>query len=137
MGSATWRIVASAAHAPASRRYDGCIAQSQHRIVIEQAFAAVAFVVCALLFARLFVGERRRRRFDAAVLRRFAAWRHRALALWRWRAARREARRVADEAIRRARERGRRGNGSAAADDDERDGNVYRPKSFRGPRKPH
>ena len=133
----TWRIVASAAHAPASRGYDGCIAQSQHeRIVIEQTFAAVAFVVCALLFARLLVGERRRQRLDAAVLRRFAAWRHRAVALWRWRAARSEARRVADEAIRRARERGKRGNGGDE-DEGEWDGNVYKPKSFRGPRKPH
>jgi hypothetical protein len=111
--------------------------QSQHgRIVIEQGFAAVAFVVCALLFARLLLGERRRRRVDAAVLHGLAAWRRRAAALWRWRAARREAARVAEEAIRRARERGRRGNGGDE-DDGEWDGNVYKPKSFRGPRKPH
>jgi hypothetical protein len=111
--------------------------QSQHgRIVIEQGFAAVAFVVCALLFARLLLGERRRRRVDAVVLHGLAAWRRRATALWRWRAARREAARVAEEAIRRARERGRRGNGGDE-DDGEWDGNVYKPKSFRGPRKPH
>ena len=127
-------IVASAAHAPASRGYDQCIAQSQHgRTVIEQALAGVAFVVCALLFARLFLAERRRRRVDAVVLHGLAAWRRRATALWRWRAARREAARVAEEAIRRAR---RHGNGGDE-DDGSWDGNVYKPKSFRGPRKPH
>ena len=119
------------------RGYDARIEQSQHgRIVIEQAFAAVAFVVCALLLVRLVLGERRRRSVDAAVLRRFAAWRRQALALWGWRTARREPRLVAEVANRRARARGRRGNGGDE-DDGEWDGNVYKPKSFRGPRKPH
>jgi len=101
----------------------------QDRIVIEQAFAGVAFVVCALLLARLCVGERRRRRLDAIVLRGFATGRHRAARLWRWHAARREARRVAEEAIRRARDK--------RDDEGAWNGNVSKTKSFRRPRKPH
>ena len=107
----------------------------QGRIVIEQ-HSQRRRRPLALLLARLFLGERRRRRVDAVALHGLAAWRRRAAALWRWRAMRREAARVAEEAIRRARERGRRGNGGDE-DEGEWDGNVYKPKSFRGPRKPH
>ena len=97
--------------------------------MFEQVLAAAALAVCALLFARLLAGAQRRRRLDAALARGLAAGRRRARGLWRWRSSRREAARMADEAIRRARER--------REEDGEWEGNVYRPKSFRGPRKPH
>ena len=83
----------------------------------ERVLAAIALAVCVLLLVRLMLGTRRRMRVDAALRRgmlatrgAFASIRHR-----------REAARVADEAIKRARNRG------------EWDGNVYTPKSFRKP----
>ena len=91
----------------------------------EKLLAGFTVAVCAVLLLRLCVGERMRHRFDAAVRRSWYACRCRALRVWRWRSSRREAARLADEAIQRA-QRGV-----------ERDGNVYRPKSFREPRKPH
>jgi hypothetical protein len=66
----------------------------------------------------------RRYRFDAALRRLGLRLRRAGQRIWRWRAARRdarEARAVAEEAIRRARDRG------------SWDGNVYKPKSFRKP----
>jgi hypothetical protein len=50
-----------------------------------------------------------------------AGWRR----VWFWRSHRRTAAREAEEAIRRAQSKVR------------RDGNVIRPDSFKGPRKPH
>ncbi len=91
----------------------------------EQMLAGLVVAVCAVLLVRLCVGERLRLRFDMAVRRGWVACRRFALRVWHWRSARRHAARVAEEAI----ERARRGV--------ERDGNVYKPKSFRGPRKPH
>lgn len=100
-------------------------------VVIAQGFAVFALVACALLFARLLLGERRRRRLDGSLARALAAGRRRLRSAWRWRRVRRAAAREAAEAIRRARER--------RADDDggEWDGNVFKAKSLRGPRKPH
>lgn len=99
--------------------------------MIERVFAAIALTVCAVLLVRLVIGERRRWRFDAFVRRMAQAARrigqrlHRfGLSVWHWRDARRanqRAREAADEAIKRARDRG------------EWDGNVYTPKSFRKP----
>lgn len=91
----------------------------------EQILAGLAVAVCAVLLLRLCVGERLRFRFDLAVRRAWNACRRVALRLWHWRSSRRSAARIAEEAI----ERARRGV--------ERDGNVYKPKSFRRPRKPH
>ena len=91
----------------------------------EQILAGLAVAVCAVLLLRLCVGERLRFRFDLAVRRAWTACRRVALRVWHWRSARRSAARIAKEAI----ERARRGV--------ERDGNVYKPKSFRRPRKPH
>ncbi|HEX7383781.1 MAG TPA: hypothetical protein VF291_05675 [Burkholderiaceae bacterium] len=99
--------------------------------VIGQAFAILAVVVCALLFARLLLGERRRRRVDETLIRTLTGTRRRLRSAWRWRRVRRAAAKEAAEAIRRAR---------ARRDEDEAgewDGNVYKTKSFRGPRKPH
>jgi 20S proteasome alpha/beta subunit len=44
--------------------------------------------------------------------------------IYHWRTSRKDAARLADEAIRRAK-------------DGDWEGNVYKPKSFRRPRKPH
>ena len=99
--------------------------------MIERVFAALVIAVCAVLLLRLMLGARRRHRFDAAlrragvsVQRGFGSVRHTAGRLRRWRITRRdaaEAARVADDVIRRARDRGA------------WDGNVYKPKSFRKP----
>jgi hypothetical protein len=92
--------------------------------MIERVFAAIALAVCAVLLVRLVIGERRRWRFDAFVRRMAQGVRRFGLSVWHWRDARRaaeSARLAADEAIKRARDRG------------EWDGNVYTPKSFRKP----
>jgi hypothetical protein len=92
--------------------------------VVEKILVGIVLAICGVLMLRMLLGERRRYRFDAA-LRRFAiASRIRALRVWHWRSAHRQARRDAEEAIRRARE-------------GEWDGNVYKPKSFKRPRKLH
>ena len=90
-------------------------------VVVEKVLAGIALLLCVGLFVRLLVGERRRWRLDAWLQRSGRAIAHRARLAWHWRAARQEARRVADAAIRRAR------------GEVERDGNVYRPKSFKKP----
>ena len=95
----------------------------------EKLLAGLTVAVCAVLLVRLCLGAWLRVRFDTAMRRAWVACRRAALRIWHWRwhwrASRRSAARAADEAI----ERARRGV--------ERDGTVYKPKSFRGPRKPH
>jgi hypothetical protein len=93
--------------------------------MIEQVFAALALAVCAVLMLRLLMGERRRWRFDAAVRRAWSSFRRGVLHVWHWRERKRQAEQAAADAIERARRAG------------EWDGNVYKPKSFRQPRKPH
>ncbi len=88
---------------------------------MEKILAGLVLLVCALLLLRLVIGERRRRRYDAFWRRAWAGTRIRALRLWHWRSATRQARRDADEAIRRAR-------------GGEWDGNVYKPTAFKGKR---
>ncbi|HKX42668.1 MAG TPA: hypothetical protein VJO99_16045 [Burkholderiaceae bacterium] len=100
-----------------------------HCVVIEKLFAGVVLAVCIVLMLRLLIGARRRGRFDAAVRRSWLGSRRFLDTLWHWRSRRREAQRAADAAIRRAR-------GHEAADG-EWEGNVYKPKSFRKPRKLH
>lgn len=85
--------------------------------MIERVFAATVLAVCVLLLVRLLLGDRRRQKVDSA-LRRTAAAAQGAVVNLRHR---RTAARVAEDAIRRARDRG------------EWDGNVYKPKSFRKP----
>ena len=90
----------------------------------ERVIAAIVLAICVALLLRLVIGERRRYRFDAFFRRSGRALRRLGSSIWHWRDARREvayARKVADEVIRRARDRG------------EWDGNVYTPKSFRKP----
>lgn len=93
--------------------------------MIEKSFAGVVLAICLILLLRMVIGERRRQRIDTVALRLWWACRRRALAAWHWWPTRRKAARAAEEAIRRAR------------GDGQWDGNVYRPKSFRRPRKPH
>ena len=92
--------------------------------MIEKLFAAVVLVVCALLFVRLLIGARYRRRLDAALRRAAQAGRraaHAAGSAWQRRSAQRTSKKAAEEVIRRARDGG------------SWDGNVYKPKSFRKP----
>jgi hypothetical protein len=94
--------------------------------VIEKLLVGLLLAVCIALLLRLVIGERLRWRLDRAVQRVWSACRNGMLRGWRWPSSRRRAARAAEEAIRRARER--------AVD---RDGNVIKPRSFRGPRRPH
>jgi hypothetical protein len=93
--------------------------------VIEKVFAGIALVVCAVLLLRMALPHRQQQRLDAAC--RYSLLRARALArrMRYWRSHRQTAEREALEAIRRARRKV------------QRDGNVIRPDSFKGPRKPH
>ena len=88
--------------------------------VIAQVFAGITLALCAALFVRLLIGERRRSRLDAVLRRAARALRHRLLAMWYWRARREASKRAAEEAIRRAK------GGTW-------EGNVYKPRSFRKP----
>jgi len=99
---------------------------------METILATVGVLVCVALLVHMALPAARRQRVDAALRR--AGWACRRLAQRAWhgllqlrygRAARKDAAQVAEEAIRRAR------------GDVTREGNVYKPKSFRGPRKPH
>ncbi len=94
---------------------------------MEKISAAVILVVCLVMLARLVLAEPQRRRFDAWTLRAWQGigpqWRR----ATRWWSNRRYAAVAAREAIHRAK----------AGTEVERDGNVYRPGSFRHPRKPH
>jgi hypothetical protein len=93
--------------------------------MIEKAVAAVVLAACAALLLRMALPARQRAALDAWWLRlRSGGWMQ-ARNLWRWRARRAEAEREAEDAIRRAQRKPR------------RDGNVVRPESFKGPRKPH
>ncbi|MFT3665134.1 hypothetical protein [Piscinibacter sp.] len=74
--------------------------------MIEKVPAGVVLACCAVMLLRLALGPARRQRFDAFFVR-----------LWRWPRSRRKARKLADDAI--ARARGVR-----------REGNVYTPDSF-------
>jgi hypothetical protein len=90
----------------------------------EKIFAGIVLAACAAMLLRMVIGWRRRAAFDAFWRRHTLALRIKLLRLWHWRSAQRRARRDAEEAIRRARE-------------GEWDGNVYKPKSFKRPRKLH
>lgn len=92
--------------------------------MIEKTLSVLVLTACIVLMLRLFVGARRQRAFDAFMRRIAHGLQQAALSLYHWR-SRKQAARAAEEAIRRARERG------------EWEGNVYKPKSFKGPRKLH
>ncbi|HSI61400.1 MAG TPA: hypothetical protein VLA16_27825 [Ideonella sp.] len=98
----------------------------------ETIFATLGVLVCVALLIHMALPPARRQRVNATAWRAWHACRRLGLRAWygllqlrHGRAARKDAAQVADEAIRRAR------------GDVTRDGNVYKPKSFRRPRKPH
>ena len=93
--------------------------------MIEKIFAGMVLAVCAVLLLRMALPQRQRWRLDAAWQQVVQASRRLARRAWVWRSHRRTAAREAEEAIRRAQSKVR------------RDGNVIRPDSFKGPRKPH
>jgi hypothetical protein len=95
--------------------------------MMEKISAAVILVVCVVMLARLVLGEHRRHRFDARMLHAGHAFARHWRGALRWWSNRRYAAVAARDAIHRARE----------GSDVRRDGNVYRPESFRQPRKPH
>jgi hypothetical protein len=92
--------------------------------VFDKVAAGLTLAVCLVLMVRLGLSPRLRRRFDGWALHSGHTIRRFSHRLLHWRATRNEAARAAEEAI----ERARRGSW---------DGNVYSPKSFRKPRKPH
>lgn len=101
---------------------------------IDKLLASLVLAICAVLAVRMMLGPARRARFDGWMRRRWWALRHRGedliqrfRVLKQGRSSRADAHRAAEEAIRRAR-----GGGQV-----DRDGNVYRPKSFRGPKDLH
>lgn len=94
--------------------------------MIERALAALILTACAVLLVRLLIGTRRRYRFDAFVRRACARLRDIGYSAFRHVKARRESRRGAQEAIRRAR-------GGVDRESVDREGNVYKPRSFRKP----
>ena len=94
---------------------------------MEKFSAAALLTVCVVMLLRLMMGAKRRRVFDARALLALTSLRQLAQRAWRWRSDRRRASLAAQVAIRRA----------SAGTEIERDGNVYRPDSFRGPHKPH
>jgi len=75
--------------------------------MIEKVFAAIGLAACVLMLLGMALGATRRQRLRAALLR-----------LLHWRRDRAAARREAERAIERLRRQV------------DRDGNVYRPKSF-------
>lgn len=88
-------------------------------MTIEKVFAGVGLAVCVVMLLRLCLGRTRQRQFDDVgrqLLQLPARLFHRS-----------QASRQAAEAIRRAK---------GEADGDWK-GNVYTPKSFKRPRKPH
>jgi hypothetical protein len=102
------------------------MSSQRHEImnVVEKIFAAGMVVACVLLLARMLLKPRRRARVDASLRRNGERWHQRIVRAVSWPAAELRSRRVAKEAIRRARR-------SAI----ERDGNVLSPKAFKGKRR--
>jgi hypothetical protein len=93
--------------------------------VWEKVIAGIVLAVCAVLLLRLALPPRQRARLDAAWRRGVLGGRQWGRRVWFWRSHRQTATREAEEAIRRAQRKV------------QRDGNVLRPDSFKGPRKPH
>lgn len=86
--------------------------------MIEKFLAGAVAAVCIVFMIRLLVGAERRARLDAWARVTWLRLKHGWLQLYHWRSSRKSAERLAEEAIRRAR------------DDGHWEGNVYKPKSF-------
>jgi len=111
----------------AHNRYDQSSRQTRIT-VIEKVLGSIGLLICGVLLLRMALAPQRRLAFDAALRNCGYRLRHAWRGLMHWRpSSRKQAARAAEEAIERARR----------ARSTERDGNVYRPKSFKGPRKPH
>jgi hypothetical protein len=93
--------------------------------MMDKISAAVILAICLVMLARLLMSERRRHAFDTRALHVWTGLAGQCRRALRWGSNRRYAAAAARDAIRRARA------------EVPRDGNVYRPESFRGPRKPH
>lgn len=87
----------------------------------EILFPAFIAALCIVFMLRLLVGERLRWRFDSAMRRSWQRIKSAALSVYHWRGSRKDAARVAEEAIQRARDGGT------------WEGNVFKPKSFKRP----
>jgi hypothetical protein len=98
--------------------------------VIEAILASVGLVICVVLLIRMGLSPRLTRRCVLSV-KRFV------VACYQQPLARRNAARAAAEAIRRARTRSAGDGKDAPRWEGEREGNLYKPKSFKRPRKPH
>lgn len=102
----------------------------------EKVLAAIVTAACAVAFIRLCLGAQRRRRFDQVMRRWWLALKGLPQRLRRRPMSKKEAALLAQDAIERARQR-KLGQKTPGKPDGNWDGNVYRPKSFKGPRKPH
>jgi cyanate permease len=94
----------------------------------EKVLSIFVAAICVVMLIRMALGDQRRARWDRAFLRAWAALRLRALRLWHWRehrASAAQAQQAAQDVINRVRHRV------------DKDGNVYTPEAFKGPRKPH
>ena len=96
--------------------------------MIEKVLPAIGLVVCGVLLVRMTLAPKRQQAFDTTMRNYWYRLKRFSQRVVNWRpSSRKQAARVAEEAIERARRQL----------DTEREGNVYRPKSFKGPRKPH
>lgn len=105
--------------------------------MLHTLLAATGLAICMALALHMALPYRARARVDAAVARLSGWVREQFSRVTRWRRQQRQTRAAALEAervIRRARESAQH---SKARDGGEWDGNVYRPKSFDKPKKPH
>lgn len=93
--------------------------------MVELVLAGAVLAVCVALLLRLVLPVAQRRRIDATGQRAWWRLRWTARQAWSRRSHRRDAERVADEAIRRAR---RRPGGQS---------HMVSPDAAKGPRKPH
>ena len=106
--------------------------------MLHDLLAATGLVICIAMGLHMALPARLKARVDA-VLRRVGGWlRAQVERLVQWRSEQRQTRAAAleaDRVIRRAREAALREQGQRH--DGEWTGNVYRPKSFEKPKKPH
>lgn len=92
--------------------------------MVEKLIAAAILLACLVAMARLLMKDRQRARLDAALQRTWQRCRRAAQRLRRGPKPAPDAAQLTEELIRRARE-------------GHWEGNVYKPRSFRKPKKPH
>jgi hypothetical protein len=105
--------------------------------VIEAILASVGLVICVVLLIRMGLSPRLQHRLDGITRRSVQSVKRFVVACYQQPLARRNAARAAAEAIRRARTRSAGDGKDAPRWEGEREGNLYKPKSFKRPRKPH